>query len=161
MENLGMFNTGAEMDIPMGEPKGLYGPVWLNGIEVTGWHMRAGLRPQEPLEYWPELAGELPWASPDTPTLTGPVWVRAHFTMPPSFDGAVRICLEHAGKGQVWLNGRNIGRYWHLGPQRDLWLPQSWLQPDNTLVIFEELDLTPANITVHCHPFGQRSTLTL
>lgn len=163
VENLGMFNTGAEMDIPMGEPKGLYGPVWLNGEEIVGWRMRAGLRPDEKLEYWPAVT-EQPWTpfGVDTihgrdayATVKGPSWMKGQFTMPTGFDGAVRLCLgEHASKGSVWLNGHHIGRYWSIGPQYSLWLPVDWLREENTVVLFDEEGCTPALISIDCVPFG-------
>uniref|UniRef100_A0A452FNT6 Beta-galactosidase n=1 Tax=Capra hircus TaxID=9925 RepID=A0A452FNT6_CAPHI len=31
--------------------------------------------------------------------------------------------------GCVFINGRNLGRYWNIGPQEALYLPGSWLQP--------------------------------
>ena len=30
-------------------------------------------------------------------------------------------------KGVVFINGRNVGRYWELGPQETLYLPSPWL----------------------------------
>ncbi|MFT7721999.1 MAG: beta-galactosidase [Roseateles sp.] len=32
------------------------------------------------------------------------------------------------GKGQVWVNGHHLGRFWHIGPQQTLYLPASWLK---------------------------------
>ncbi len=161
-ENLGMFNTGAEFDIPLGEPKGLFGPVWLNGEELRGWRMRAGIADDEALEYWPEVGNTLSWITNTDESLTGPVWIRAEFDMPDSFDGAVRLNLEKAaGKGCVWLNGRNIGRYWSMGPQQSLWLPLSWLLPHNTLVLFEEIEITPAQVRVDGQPFGTQGSCRL
>lgn len=32
------------------------------------------------------------------------------------------------GKGQVWVNGHHLGRYWQIGPQQTLYLPASWLK---------------------------------
>uniref|UniRef100_A0A8C0AE67 Galactosidase beta 1 like 3 n=1 Tax=Bos mutus grunniens TaxID=30521 RepID=A0A8C0AE67_BOSMU len=32
-------------------------------------------------------------------------------------------------RGCVFINGRNLGRYWNIGPQEALYLPGSWLQP--------------------------------
>jgi hypothetical protein len=158
LENLGMFNSGAEFDIPLGEPKGLYGPVWLNGAEVTGWRMRAGLGGGEGLDTW-AAPGNGGWEPADDTEVRGPAWVSATFDMPEHADGAIRLDLAAAGKGTVWLNGRNIGRYWKLGPQQSLWLPLSWLQPRNTLVIFEEAQIAPAQVRVTFASFGAQATL--
>ncbi|XP_060978234.1 beta-galactosidase-1-like protein 3 [Dama dama] len=41
--------------------------------------------------------------------------------------------------GCVFINGRNLGRYWNIGPQEALYLPGSWLQPGtNEIVLFEK-----------------------
>jgi beta-galactosidase len=41
------------------------------------------------------------------------------------------------GKGQVWVNGHHLGRYWHIGPQQTLYLPASWLKAGaNEVLVF-------------------------
>lgn len=41
--------------------------------------------------------------------------------------------------GFVFVNGRNLGRYQDIGPQRTLYLPGPWLHPgDNEIVVFEK-----------------------
>ncbi|KAJ0959699.1 hypothetical protein J5N97_000643 [Dioscorea zingiberensis] len=88
----------------------------------------------------------------------------------------VGLDMNHMGKGQAWLNGKAIGRYWlRKGPrhgcpescnyrgkffpdkcnkgcgeptQRWYHVPRSWFQPSgNTLVIFEEKGGDPTKIT--------------
>lgn len=78
-----------------------------------------------------------------------PVWWRCGFTHTPD-DPA--ICFEPTGlsKGQVLLNGRNVGRYvasngkkkFHVTP---LVLPSGWMKADgdNELVIFDEFGASP------------------
>ncbi|XP_028930890.1 beta-galactosidase-1-like protein 2 [Ornithorhynchus anatinus] len=47
--------------------------------------------------------------------------------------------LEGWEKGVVFINGRNLGRYWNAGPQETLYLPGTWLHPGgNEIIIFEE-----------------------
>ncbi|XP_021063222.1 beta-galactosidase-1-like protein 3 [Mus pahari] len=42
--------------------------------------------------------------------------------------------------GFVFINGRNLGRYWDIGPQRTLYLPGPWLHPeDNEVIVFEKV----------------------
>ena len=42
------------------------------------------------------------------------------------------------GKGVVFVNGRALGRFWNIGPQRTLYLPGPWLKPgENEIVIFD------------------------
>ncbi len=41
-------------------------------------------------------------------------------------------------KGIVWINGHNLGRYWNIGPQKQLYCPAPWLKKGkNELVIFD------------------------
>ncbi|HEY3417988.1 MAG TPA: beta-galactosidase, partial [Armatimonadota bacterium] len=81
VENLGMFNSGAEYDIPLCEPKGLYGPVWMNGAEVTGWRMRAGLGAGEAIDTW-DTPGPADWQALTTASVKGPAWITATFSLP-------------------------------------------------------------------------------
>ena len=42
------------------------------------------------------------------------------------------------GKGVVWVNGHNLGRYWSIGPQQTIYLPAEWLKKgDNEVVVLE------------------------
>ena len=48
------------------------------------------------------------------------------------------------GKGVVFVNGHNLGRYWHIGPQHTLYVPGCWLKKGaNRIVIFEQLNTKP------------------
>jgi beta-galactosidase len=41
-------------------------------------------------------------------------------------------------KGQVWLNGKAMGRVWTIGPQKTLYVPGPWLkQGENEAVVFD------------------------
>ena len=41
-------------------------------------------------------------------------------------------------KGYLWINGRNLGRFWNKGPQLKLFCPGVWLKPkDNELIVME------------------------
>ncbi|XP_032766237.1 beta-galactosidase-1-like protein 3 [Rattus rattus] len=43
--------------------------------------------------------------------------------------------------GFVFINGRNLGRYWDIGPQKTLYLPGPWLHPeDNDVIVFEKIE---------------------
>ena len=48
------------------------------------------------------------------------------------------------GKGIVFINGHNLGRYWSIGPQQTLYVPGCWLKKGkNRIVIFEQLNDKP------------------
>lgn len=38
------------------------------------------------------------------------------------------LCGQGWGKGVVFINGKNLGRYWSIGPQLTLYLPGPWLR---------------------------------
>jgi len=58
--------------------------------------------------------------------------------------------LSRFGKGMVWVNGHNLGRYWNIGPQQRLYLPAPWLRRGrNELIVLDlrgthETQQTPA-----------------
>ena len=43
--------------------------------------------------------------------------------------------MEAFGKGQVYVNGHAIGRFWNIGPQQTLYLPGCWLKQGRNEVI--------------------------
>ena len=52
--------------------------------------------------------------------------------------GDTWLDMSHWTKGVVWVNGRNLGRYWSIGPQRRLYCPAPWLtQGENEVLIFD------------------------
>jgi beta-galactosidase len=50
-------------------------------------------------------------------------------------------------KGIVWINGRNLGRYWEIGPQKRFYCPAPFLKTGrNEIVVFDLHALRPATI---------------
>lgn len=44
------------------------------------------------------------------------------------------------GKGVVWVNGHNLGKYWGIGPQQTVYVPVEWLKVGkNDITVFELL----------------------
>ncbi|MBA7494781.1 hypothetical protein ES702_05358 [subsurface metagenome] len=76
---------------------------------------------------------------------SNPIWWRANFTLDTIFY-PIRIAMEGMGKGQIYLNGHNIGRYWQIGPQKEYYLPETWLKNNNELVIFDEEGKIPQEV---------------
>ena len=59
-----------------------------------------------------------------------------------SFDktdaGDFYLYVGNWGKGEVWLNGKSLGRFWNCGPQYTLYVPACWLKDkDNELIIMD------------------------
>lgn len=52
--------------------------------------------------------------------------------------GDTWLDMSHWTKGVVWVNGHNLGRYWHIGPQQRLYCPAPWLtQGVNEVLVFD------------------------
>ena len=49
--------------------------------------------------------------------------------------GDTFLNMEAWGKGQVYVNGHAIGRFWSVGPQQTLYLPGCWLKKGRNEVI--------------------------
>ena len=45
-----------------------------------------------------------------------------------SSPGDTYLDMSNWGKGCVWVNGHNLGRYWSVGPQQTLYLPVEWIK---------------------------------
>lgn len=49
--------------------------------------------------------------------------------------GDTFINMETWGKGQVYVNGHAIGRFWRIGPQQTLYVPGCWLKKEKNEII--------------------------
>ena len=49
--------------------------------------------------------------------------------------GDTFINMEAFGKGQVYVNGHALGRFWQIGPQQTLYLPGCWLKKGKNEVV--------------------------
>jgi len=57
------------------------------------------------------------------------------------------------GKGQVWVNGHHLGRFWHIGPQQTLYVPASWLKAGaNEVLVFTTDAPTATTMQGHAEP---------
>ncbi|KAK6132284.1 hypothetical protein DH2020_033984 [Rehmannia glutinosa] len=82
-------------------------------------------------------------------------WYKSKFDAPEGTD-PVALNLGSMGKGEAWINGQSIGRYWISfltpdGSPSQIWyhIPRSFLKPtDNLLVLFEEEIGNPLGISV-------------
>ncbi len=121
VENTGRVNFGPALP---GERVGL-----LNGVTLAG----------KPLTGWDNLS--LPMLDPGVLTYsdkpcTGPCFYRATFSVDHPAD--TFLDTSELGKGEVWINGRPLGRFWHVGPQKALYLPASWLRAGaNEVTVFD------------------------
>ena len=125
MENLGRINFGPWLT---DNKKGITDKVLFQGKELTGWEMFS----------LPFAA--MPRKGVKTEKLNGdyPVIRRGTFVINEAQD--TYLDMSKWGKGVVWINGHNLGRYWEIGPQQTLYVPAEWLRKGkNDIVVFEML----------------------
>ena len=82
-----------------------------------------------------------------------PAWYTAKFKYSPA-DKPLFLRLLGAKKGQLFLNGRNVGRFWNVGPQFRYYLPECWLDAENELLVFEETGHIPSGSRLEFKPLG-------
>lgn len=136
VENMGRINYGSEI---VHNNKGIISPVKIDDNIIEGeWEMV-----QLPMAEVPSLQNMpaksvYPVASAET-LINKPVIYRGSFTL--ENTGDTFLNMEDWGKGIVFINGINIGRYWQVGPQQTLFIPGVWLKKGvNEIVIFEQLN---------------------
>ncbi|KAH6756075.1 beta-galactosidase 3 [Perilla frutescens var. hirtella] len=162
---------------------GVLGPVALLGLDRgkrdlswAKWTYQVGLKGEAMNLVSPSSLSSVDWmqgsliAQKQQPL----TWHKAYFDAPDG-DEPLALDMSSMGKGQVWVNGQSLGRYWtayaagncngcsytgsfrppkcQLGcgqpTQRWYHLPRSWLKPtQNQLVLFEELGGDPTRITL-------------
>jgi beta-galactosidase len=130
VENMGRINFGPAM---VDGRSGIVGPVTWNGHELTGWE-------QYSLP-WLSTPPRLPWApaAAHAEKIGGaPRFYRGSYQIDHPAD--TFLDLRGWGKGEVWVNGRHLGRFWRVGPQQTLYLPASWLRPGGNEFVLLELE---------------------
>lgn len=64
-----------------------------------------------------------------------PVFCKGAFKAQPNVD--TFIDMRGFNKGIVFVNGFNLGRYWHIGPQQTLYVPGELIKENNVVEILE------------------------
>ena len=121
VENTGRVNFGHA--IP-GERAGITKEVTLNGKPLTGWDIYPlPMKNVEAFHY-------------SSAPCEGPCFYRGSFNL--AKTGDTFLDTREFTKGELWLNGRELGRIWDVGPQRTLYAPGPWLKKGrNEIVIFD------------------------
>ncbi|CAK6972297.1 beta-galactosidase-1-like protein 2 [Scomber scombrus] len=131
VENCGRVNYGNTLDE---QRKGLVGDIELNKRPLRDFIIHSlDMKPG----FVHRLESSSHWMS-----------MRQQQTFPGFFQATLYISrypkdtfikLPGWSKGVVFINGRNLGRYWSIGPQQTLYIPGPWLnRGDNKVIIFEE-----------------------
>uniref|UniRef100_A0A8C9DUR2 Beta-galactosidase n=1 Tax=Prolemur simus TaxID=1328070 RepID=A0A8C9DUR2_PROSS len=142
VENMGRVNYGRFIN----DSKGLISNLTLNSSILTGWaifpldtedavHSRLG--------DWGGLDGSFDGKAHSSSNYTLPAFYVGNFSI---FSGIPDLpqdtFIQFPGwtKGQVWINGFNLGRYWPArGPQMTLFVPRHILTTSapNTVIVLE------------------------
>ncbi|KAM0860764.1 hypothetical protein ACQ4PT_046326 [Festuca glaucescens] len=120
------------------------------------WGYQVGLFGEGNRIYTQEGSYSVEWTDIYNLTYIPLTWYQTTFATPIGSD-AVALNLTSMGKGEVWINGESIGRYWVSfktpsgQPSQSLYhIPQHFLKPrDNHLVLVEEMGGDPLQITVN------------
>ncbi|XP_027929535.1 beta-galactosidase 1-like isoform X2 [Vigna unguiculata] len=160
---------------------GVLGPISLSGLNEgrrdlswQKWSYKVGLKGETLSLHSLSGSSSVEWIEESLFSSRQPLtWYKTSFDAPAG-TAPLALDMDSMGKGQVWLNGQNLGRYWpaykasgtcdycdyagtynenkcrsNCGEASQRWyhVPQSWLKPTgNLLVVFEELGGDPNGI---------------
>ncbi|KAK2839709.1 hypothetical protein Q5P01_013449 [Channa striata] len=145
VENMGRVNFGSKIN----DYKGLLSNLILGKDVLTDWKIY-------PLDIdgaiaggWPVSVSPQSSASTQTEPIVGPSFYMGTL-QPNNLAWDTFLKLKEWTKGQVWINGVNLGRYWPArGPQQTLYVPGPLLSttlPNNITVL--ELEKAPAHLRI-------------
>jgi beta-galactosidase len=124
VENLGRINYGPYL---LKNKKGITEKVSLDGMELKGWQMFS--LPFDNIK---------PVTLKNTKSLSNaPVLKKGTFDL--QTVGDTYLDMSNWGKGVVWVNGHNLGRYWNIGPQQTIYVPVEWLKKGRNEIVVLEL----------------------
>jgi len=133
VEGMGRINYGQHMI----DRKGITDRVTLNGMTLMGWEVFTLPMEGRYLTSLKFIFG----IPPETPG----VFFRGAFDLQELGD--TYLDMSQWKKGVVWVNGRNLGRYWEIGPQKRLFLPAPFLKKGkNEIIIFDLHQTKPAPV---------------
>ena len=122
VENMGRVNFGPRLEE---QRKGIDRGVTVNGHWHTQWRQYPlPLDNTKAIDFSKEYQDGLPGFY--------------HFTFTAEELGDTFLDFEGWGKGCVFVNGFNIGRFWEIGPQKRMYIPAPLLkQGTNEIIVFE------------------------
>jgi beta-galactosidase len=131
VENMGRINFGPNL---LKNKKGIVGQVSFGGMPLKSWTMYA--LPFDKVEASKINAVK---AKRDSPVLKLGSF---HVNTPAD----TYLDLRKWGKGVIWVNGHNLGKYWSIGPQQTIYLPAEWLKKGANEIIVLELNKPEVNV---------------
>jgi beta-galactosidase len=129
VENMGRVNYGKNLK----DPKGMVGNLWINNKFVFDWEMTSIELEKLPASFAAQKETRYP------KLFKGTLEIQEETT----YDTFVQ--LGGWTKGNVFINGFNLGRYWSAGPQATLYLPGPLLKKGKNELIVLELEGNQTN----------------
>jgi beta-galactosidase len=124
VENLGRINFGPYL---LKNKKGITEKVLLANKELTNWKMYS-----LPFDNINAVNLKNKKTAADVPVIkTASIELKE--VADTYFD------MSNWGKGVVWVNGHNLGRYWQIGPQQTIYVPAEWLKKGSNKICILEL----------------------
>ncbi|KAM9657926.1 beta-galactosidase-1-like protein 3 isoform 1-T1 [Trichechus inunguis] len=131
VENQGRVNYSWKIQE---QQKGLTGFIGINSIPLKGFTIYSL---EMKMNFFERLRSAT-WR-PVPKSYLGPAFYLGTLMAGPSPKDTF-LRLQGWNYGFVFINGHNLGRYWHIGPQESLYLPGAWLHPeDNEIILFEKM----------------------
>lgn len=181
---VGLQNYGAFLERDGG---GFRGQIKLTGLSngdmdlsQSFWTYQVGLKGEFEEIYTLDGNENADWVDLTVDAVRSPLsWYKTYFDAPDGLD-PVALDMGSMGKGEAWVNGHHLGRYWTLRASEDgcqrtcdyrgaynsdkcatncgkptqvrYHIPRSWLQASNNLlVLFEETGGNPFEISLTTH----------
>jgi beta-galactosidase len=151
VDAMGRVNFGREVH----DRKGLMAPVKLTTAELAEWQIF-----NFPMDANTYVAVDYDEAFP-LQSVNGsqrseearPAFYSAYFNL--QKGGDTFLDMRNWGKGYVWVNGHNLGRYWNIGPQQTMYVPGPWLKDrgaTNEIIILDLLGPRKAKVASLLEP---------
>ncbi|WP_294294726.1 beta-galactosidase family protein [uncultured Chryseobacterium sp.] len=126
VENNGRINYGPFLN---DNRHGITESVSIDGRAISGWNM---------YRFPFKTTGRFSFSKNGNQKTGHPALYKGSFTLQQLGD--TYLDLRTFGKGFVFLNGRNLGKYWNIGPQQTIYVPACWLKKGrNEVIVFDEL----------------------
>lgn len=135
VENLGRVNFANK--IPF-QHKGIRGKVLADGNSLENWTYRCLNLDSKQLAKidWTSAAAQSDSQGQASAQTAGPAFTRLILNADECCD--TYLDFTGWGKGCIFLNGFNLGRFWEIGPQKRLYIPAPLLKAGkNEIIIFE------------------------
>ena len=88
------------------------------------------------LQYGEDYLSNLNFVEPSSNVKSPGIW-KGQFEI--NEVGDVFMDVSTWGKGVAWVNGKELGRFWNIGPTQTMYIPGPWLKKGSNEVIVLDL----------------------